>query len=232
MRSWSQIYPNTYFLSIFACDRTIYNIKDKRIPRFTPYANDVSSTANRMRATKDQVKQNEAMLKFYRDQLAKVETASKTDSIKCEQQDFETLRAEALKRKRPKQDYMKIQKVDRKWGYCSNVLHENLMLIFSVSPDMSTSEKVEQQLQKSFIQHGKFLHEMTDLFENGYSKETLIFEIPKQLKEIQKKARGAEMITRNSIQPLKLIYAHNIVKKSVAYIFINTKLNGLTYKDA
>ena len=127
---------------------------------------------------------------------------------------------------------MKIQKVDRKWGYCSNVLHENLMLIFSVSPDMSTSEKVEQQLQKSFIQHGKFLHEMTDLFENGYSKETLIFEIPKQLKEIQKKARGAEMITRNSIQPLKLIYAHNIVKKSVAYIFINTKLNGLTYKDA
>ena len=73
---------------------------------------------------------------------------------------------------------------------------------------------------------------MIDLLENGYSKETLIFEIPKQLKEIQKKARGAEMITRNSIQPLKLIYAHNIVKKSVAYIFINTKLNGLAYKNA
>ena len=40
------------------------------------------------------------------------------------------------------------------------------------------------------------------------------------------------MITRNSCQPLKLIYAHNIVKKSVAYIFINTKMNGLTYKNA
>ena len=53
MRSWSSIYPNAYFMSIFACDRTIYNIQDRRIPRFTPYANDVSSTTNRMRATKD-----------------------------------------------------------------------------------------------------------------------------------------------------------------------------------
>ena len=40
------------------------------------------------------------------------------------------------------------------------------------------------------------------------------------------------MITRNSIQPLKLLYSHNIVKKSIAYIFINTKLNGLVYKNA
>ena len=73
---------------------------------------------------------------------------------------------------------------------------------------------------------------MINLFETSYNKETLVFEIPKQLKEIQKKAAGAEMITKNNIQPLKLIYAHNIVQKSIAYIFINTKLNGLTYKNA
>ena len=40
------------------------------------------------------------------------------------------------------------------------------------------------------------------------------------------------MITRNSIQPLKIFYANNIVQKSIAYIFINTKMNGLIYKDA
>ena len=73
---------------------------------------------------------------------------------------------------------------------------------------------------------------MINLFETSYNKETLVFEIPKQLKEIQKKAAGAEMITKNNIQPLKLIYAHNIVQKSIAYIFINTKMNGLIYKDA
>ena len=87
-------------------------------------------------------------------------------------------------------------------------------------------------MTKSFKNHGNFLHEMIDLFERSYNKETLIFEIPKQLKEIQKKAAGAEMITKNNIQPLKLIYAYNIVQKSIAYIFINTKMNGLIYKDA
>ena len=40
------------------------------------------------------------------------------------------------------------------------------------------------------------------------------------------------MITKNSIQPLKIFYANNIVQKSIAYIFINTKMNGLLYKDA
>ena len=40
------------------------------------------------------------------------------------------------------------------------------------------------------------------------------------------------MITKNSIQPLKIFYANNIVQKSIAHIFINTKMNGLIYKDA
>ena len=40
------------------------------------------------------------------------------------------------------------------------------------------------------------------------------------------------MNTKNSIQPLKLFYANNIVKKSIACIFINSKMNGLIYKDA
>ena len=73
------------------------------------------------------------------------------------------------------------------------------MLIFSVSPEMSCSKKDDELLKKSFKDHGNFLHEMIDLFETSYNKATLVFEIPRQLKEIQKKAAGAEMITKNNI---------------------------------
>ena len=34
------------------------------------------------------------------------------------------------------------------------------------------------------------------------------------------------------MQPLKLVYQHNIVERSIAYIFVNTKCNGLIYEDA
>ena len=45
-------------------------------------------------------------------------------------------------------------------------------------------------------------------------------------------ALGTELITKNNIQPLKLIYAHNVVQKSIAYIFVNSNCNGMVYKDA
>ena len=35
------------------------------------------------------------------------------------------------------------------------------------------------------------------------------------------------MISSNALQPLKLIYKHNIVTKSVARIFVNTFTGGL-----
>ena len=39
------------------------------------------------------------------------------------------------------------------------------------------------------------------------------------------------MISTNSIQTFKLIYSYNVVKESIAYIFINTECNGLPYKN-
>ena len=53
MRSFCEVYKNAFLMSIFACDRTTYNPKDASLPRFIPYANDVSSVASRLRATKD-----------------------------------------------------------------------------------------------------------------------------------------------------------------------------------
>ena len=39
------------------------------------------------------------------------------------------------------------------------------------------------------------------------------------------------MISTNSIQTFKLIYSYNVVKESIAYIFINTECNGLPYEN-
>lgn len=67
MRSWSSIYPNAYFMSIFACDRTMYNANDLRFPRYIPYADDVSSSATRLQVAKDQIKALERNLKILTD---------------------------------------------------------------------------------------------------------------------------------------------------------------------
>ena len=55
---------------------------------------------------------------------------------------------------------------------------------------------------KSFKEHAvhtNFLHQLIDLFETNYDRENLSFMIPQYLKEIQDKAAGAEMNTKNSI---------------------------------
>ena len=36
----------------------------------------------------------------------------------------------------------------------------------------------------------------------------------------------------NSLQPLNLVYSHNIVTKTIAYIFINTETKSSVYKNA
>ena len=64
MRSWGEVYKHAFLMCIFACDRTTYNPKDTSLPRYIPYANDVSSVANRLQATKDQINDLNRVLKF------------------------------------------------------------------------------------------------------------------------------------------------------------------------
>ena len=40
------------------------------------------------------------------------------------------------------------------------------------------------------------------------------------------------MVVSNTIQPINLFYAHNLVTETVAYIFVNTESLGLPYKNA
>ena len=68
--------------------------------------------------------------------------------------------------------------------------------------------------------------------ETQYSPNNLVFDIPRQLADIESEAPEVEIIKSNSLQPLKLVYAHNIVQRSIAYIFVNTECNGLSYEQA
>ena len=41
-----------------------------------------------------------------------------------------------------------------------------------------------------------------------------------------------EMVASNTIQPLRLMYKHNIATKTVAKIFVSTNAKGLEYDEA
>ena len=41
-----------------------------------------------------------------------------------------------------------------------------------------------------------------------------------------------EMIISNTIQPVNLFYAYNLITERTAYIFVNTECNGVPYQDA
>ena len=68
--------------------------------------------------------------------------------------------------------------------------------------------------------------------ESQYSKDDLRFEIPGQLSNIDFVIPGSEIIKSNTMMPLRLLYSHNIVQQSIAYIFVNTECNGLPYEQA
>ena len=40
------------------------------------------------------------------------------------------------------------------------------------------------------------------------------------------------MMVSNTLQPLNLLYGHNLVTDSIAYIFVNTESKGLPFKNA
>ena len=69
-------------------------------------------------------------------------------------------------------------------------------------------------------------------FEISFDKQDLTFQLPLQLKEMELQVNGLEVVKSNTIQPLKLIYAHNIVRRGIAAIFVNTQCDSCEYPDA
>ena len=64
-----------------------------------------------------------------------------------------------------------------------------------------------------------------------YSRDTLTIEIPKCFERLKGNDANFEMVSSNTIQPVRLSFRHNEVTRSIAVIFINTHCNGLNYKN-
>ena len=109
-------------------------------------------------------------------------------------------------------------------------------MIFSCKPDFTSFPSDPLMEWNVFFTkwktHHQFFQGLIHEMETRYSTDTLAFDIPMQLGGIEKMAPEVEIIKSNTLQPLKLFYQHNIVNRSIAYIFVNTKCNGLPYENA
>ena len=75
------------------------------------------------------------------------------------------------------------------------------------------------------------INELADTLKNSFNKDTLALEIPHAFEHFKGRDTKLELVLSNTIQPLKLHYAHNIVTKKIAYIFVNTKYQDIIYQN-
>ena len=76
------------------------------------------------------------------------------------------------------------------------------------------------------------VNEIVNMMENRYDRDSLTLQIPKAFEYLTCKDADFEMVTSNTLQPLNLIYSHNLVTRTIAYIFINTGCSDVKYKNA
>ena len=76
------------------------------------------------------------------------------------------------------------------------------------------------------------VQEIVYTFENHYDKNSLTLRLPTVFAQMTNKDANIELVTSNTLQPMKMIFSHNIITHSKAFIFINTECKGNEYKNA
>ena len=74
--------------------------------------------------------------------------------------------------------------------------------------------------------------EIVDTLTSRFDKDTLKLEIPQAFSYIKGSDAKMEMSVSNTLQPLTLLYDHNLVTDSIAFVFVNTNCRGLPYSNA
>ena len=67
---------------------------------------------------------------------------------------------------------------------------------------------------------------------NKYDRINLSIQFPLVFEQLKGTDADFEMVTSNTIQPIKLLYQYNVVKKKFAAIFVNTKVWQLQWSQA
>ena len=75
---------------------------------------------------------------------------------------------------------------------------------------------------------------LINVMETRYDKETFTMRLPEVFDHLAQTDKGElrfELVKSNTLQPMNLIFDHNSVTRSVAFIFVNSECNGLEYKN-
>ena len=74
------------------------------------------------------------------------------------------------------------------------------------------------------------IKDVSDVLENEYEKKTLSISFPTCFDDLKGNDASFELVSSNTMQPLRLVRAHNIVTKSIGVIFVHTRLNYQDYE--
>ena len=76
------------------------------------------------------------------------------------------------------------------------------------------------------------VEEIVATMENRFNKDTLRLEIPRTFENIKLDHEKIEIASSSTLQPLNLVFGHNVITDTIGYIFVNTGSKGLRYKNA
>ena len=75
------------------------------------------------------------------------------------------------------------------------------------------------------------VQEVIEVLEHRFDPNTLLLQIPTAFDYLKGQDADFEMVTSNTIQPLRIEYRDNIVTESVAVVFVNTSCNKVKNMD-
>ena len=71
-----------------------------------------------------------------------------------------------------------------------------------------------------------------DTLMNKFEPRNLSVQFPYAFEQLKGTDAEFEMVTSNTIQPLRLLYQHDIAEKKIAAIFVNTHVKQLEWTQA
>ena len=92
-----------------------------------------------------------------------------------------------------------------------SVVRENVILMYGCKPS------------KAVLAETTMVADITNTLENRFDRNTLSLKIPAAFEHLKGNDANFEMVTSNTLQPLNLHFHHNIITKSLAYIFVSEK---------
>ena len=89
----------------------------------------------------------------------------------------------------------------------ADVKSENLILVFGCPPSVGVKANT------------KMCYDLANALDAGYEKARFTLQIPEVFELLEGRDNAFEMIQSNSLQPLGLVYQHNVMTKSIGVVF-------------